>query len=76
MPLQDHCPVSPFESIAKMFLNDTGSSLAQHFENFEQTPIGAASLAQVHLATMKDTGKKGELYFQSHRTLTGTTFES
>jgi len=58
IPLQDHCPVSSYESIEEMFLHDTGLPVSDHFETFEKEPIGAASLAQVHLATMKDTGQK------------------
>ena len=58
IPLQDHCPVSSYESIADMVLRDTGIPLEDHFDDFQRVPIGAASLAQVHLATMKDTGKK------------------
>ena len=58
IPLQDHCPVSSYDSIAAMVLEDTGSPLDEHFDHFVKTPIGAASLAQVHLATMKGTGQK------------------
>ena len=58
IPLQDHCPVSSYESIEEMFIKDTGASIAEHFETFEKEPIGAASLAQVHIATMKDSGEK------------------
>ena len=58
VPLQDHCPVSSYDSVAAMVLQDTGSPLGKLFDNFAKTPIGAASLAQVHLATMKGTGQK------------------
>ena len=57
VPLQDHCPVSSYDSLAAMILNDTGSPLDEHFDHFTKTPIGAASLAQVHLATMKGNGQ-------------------
>lgn len=68
VPLQDHCPVSSYESIEEMFLQDTGSPISEHFETFERVPIGAASLAQVHIATMKGTGKKVAVKVQ-HPTL-------
>ncbi|KFY15180.1 hypothetical protein V492_02174, partial [Pseudogymnoascus sp. VKM F-4246] len=56
--LQDRCPVSSYESIEEMFLHDTGGQLSDYFSEFSREPIGAASLAQVHLATIKETGQK------------------
>ncbi len=58
VPLQDKCPVSSFESIEAMFIEDTGEPIADYFSDFARLPIGAASLAQVHLATVKETGQK------------------
>lgn len=58
IPLQDNCPVSSFDSIEDMFRKDTGQELWVYFSDFAETPIGAASLAQVHLATIKETGRK------------------
>ncbi|KAF2127049.1 ABC1 kinase family protein [Dothidotthia symphoricarpi CBS 119687] len=58
IPLQDKCPVSSYESIEAMVLRDTGRHLTDFFSEFEQLPIGAASLAQVHRATIRETGQK------------------
>lgn len=58
IPLQDKCPVSSFESIEAMFELDTGERLSDYFSEFAHEPIGAASLAQVHLAVIKETGQK------------------
>lgn len=41
-----------------MVLKDTGSPIEDLFEEFERAPVGAASLAQVHLATMRHTLEK------------------
>ncbi|KAL3468270.1 ABC1 family-domain-containing protein [Aspergillus heterothallicus] len=58
IPLQDKCPVSSIESIEEMFVADTGKRIDELFESFEPTPIGAASLAQVHIGVLKETGQK------------------
>ncbi|KAJ3577573.1 hypothetical protein NPX13_g2998 [Xylaria arbuscula] len=58
IPLQDQCPVSSFESIEEMFRSDTGEELQDYFSDFAREPIGAASLAQVHLATVKESGQR------------------
>ncbi|KAH8596509.1 putative ABC1 family protein C15C4.02, partial [Bisporella sp. PMI_857] len=58
IPLQDKCPVSSYEFIEEMFLQDTGEEISDYFSEFARLPIGAASLAQVHLATIKETGQK------------------
>ncbi|KAI9752605.1 MAG: hypothetical protein M4579_005553 [Chaenotheca gracillima] len=68
IPLQDKCPVSSFESVEQMFRRDSGKSLDDLFLNFEREPIGAASLAQVHRATWRETGQEVAVKVQ-HPTL-------
>ena len=58
VPLQDKCPVSSYRSIEEMFVEDTGRRIEDDFETFSHDPIGAASLAQVHVATLKNTHQK------------------
>ncbi|KAK6200029.1 ABC1 family-domain-containing protein [Scheffersomyces amazonensis] len=58
IPLQDKCPQSSMEDIEKLFQTDLGVSLIDMFTEFNPNPIGVASLAQVHIATLRETGEK------------------
>ena len=57
VPLQDKCPVSSYESIEKMYFRDTGRQILDDFDSFSKVPLGAASLAQVHTATLKGSSQ-------------------
>ncbi|KAK9767091.1 hypothetical protein K7432_003358 [Basidiobolus ranarum] len=57
-PLQDRCPVTSMEDIDELFKVDTGHSLSELFSDFNPIPIGVASLAQVHRATLRETGQE------------------
>ncbi|CAI4046582.1 hypothetical protein SKDZ_12G2840 [Saccharomyces kudriavzevii ZP591] len=59
IPLQDHCPESTYEEIDELFKEDLGTSIEDMFWEFNKTPIGVASLAQVHVAKLKSSDGKG-----------------
>jgi aarF domain-containing kinase len=58
IPLQDRCPRSSMEEISELFKTDLGKTLDEVFSEFDPNPIGVASLAQVHVAVLKDTAEK------------------
>ncbi len=51
--LQDKVEPVPYEEIEKIVQEQLGVRISKAFENFEKTPLGAASLGQVHLATLR-----------------------
>ncbi|KAH7057658.1 ABC1-domain-containing protein [Linnemannia elongata] len=53
-PLQDRCTPSSIESIQALFMSDIGRPISSIFSSFDLEPIGVASLAQVHKATLLD----------------------
>lgn len=58
IPLQDKCPQSSKEDIENMFRKDLGIDIDDYFSEFHWNPVGVASLAQVHVATVRDSGQK------------------
>ena len=51
--LQDHVEPVPYEDIEKVVQEQLGVRISKAFETFERKPLGAASLGQVHLATLR-----------------------
>ncbi|ODV78806.1 ABC1-domain-containing protein [Suhomyces tanzawaensis NRRL Y-17324] len=68
LPLQDRCPRSSLEEIEQLFIKDMGKPMSELFSSFDPEPVGVASLAQVHIATLKETGEKVAVKIQ-HPTL-------
>ena len=50
--LQDKCPHEDFETIKAVISKEL--DFDKVFASFEEEPIGAASIGQVHRATLKD----------------------
>lgn len=53
-PLQDECPARPFTVVKSIIESEFGKEINDIFDSFEESPIGAASIGQVHRATLKD----------------------
>ncbi|KAM3159999.1 ABC1 domain-containing protein [Lachancea thermotolerans] len=58
VPLQDKCPQSTHQEIEDLFKQDLKIDIQDMFSDFDPEPIGVASLAQVHVATLRSTGEK------------------
>lgn len=52
--LRDDVPALPFWQIGRVIEAELGAPLARHFVAIDPTPLGAASIAQVHRARLHD----------------------
>jgi predicted unusual protein kinase regulating ubiquinone biosynthesis (AarF/ABC1/UbiB family) len=58
--LQDEVPPEKFEEIRKLAETDLGTPLKEKYESFEEIPLAAASLGQVHRARLCVKDPKGD----------------
>jgi ubiquinone biosynthesis protein len=52
--LQDQVPPFPYDDVRGTIKSETGKLPKEIFEHFDETPLAAASIGQVHRATLKD----------------------
>lgn len=54
--LQDSVPPMSFDDVQRTIEDELGAKINKLFGSFEETPLGSASLGQVHAATLRDGG--------------------
>ena len=57
-PLQDQCEPTPYEDVEKLFWKDMGVPISDLFDEFDPSPVGVASLAQVHIGRHRESGRQ------------------
>ena len=57
-PLLDAVPAKPFATVRATVERELGRPLGDVFATFDEAPLAAASIGQVHRATLRDGGKR------------------
>ena len=56
--LRDNTPVTPFDQMREVVETELGKPLEEIYSEFDETPLGSASIGQVYKATLKETGQE------------------
>jgi ubiquinone biosynthesis protein len=54
--LRDNTPVTPFDEIREVIEGELGQPLEEVYSDFNEEPLGSASIGQVYKATLKESG--------------------
>lgn len=61
--LFDEAPQSSLDDVHRILETELGSPVEEIFTDFSPEPIASASLAQVHVATLRDSNKQVRTLF-------------
>ena len=56
--LRDNTPTTPFDQMREVIEGTLGRPLEEMYSEFDENPLGSASIGQVYKATLKETGEK------------------
>ena len=56
--LRDNTPVTPFDQMREVVETELGKPLEEVYSDFNETPLGSASIGQVYKATLKENGQE------------------
>ena len=56
--LRDDTPTTPFDQMREVVESELGKPLDEMYSEFNETPLGSASIGQVYKATLKETGEE------------------
>lgn len=56
--LRDNTPTTPFDQMREVVESELGKPLEEVYSEFNETPLGSASIGQVYKATLKETGEE------------------
>ena len=56
--LRDNTPATPFDEMKVVIEEEIGQALEEVYSEFNEEPLGSASIGQVYRATLKETGQE------------------
>ena len=56
--LRDNTPITPFDQMREIVESELGKPLEEIYSEFDENPLGSASIGQVYKATLKENGQE------------------